>query len=358
MFILKIGIWSLGGWGEEGIGNLQTVESYDPKTDTWRTEPSLVESRHWPVTWSNGEKLFVGGGHGSTLHSATIEALDPEIGEWILVDSLPNGSYVSDAVVHDGEVYFVGGNRADGDRSDKFYTADITPPMDLYYREVNASGTITLDKLSADLAGKTANSSGVNLPVGLITAIQHGDDIPGGHTPLERTDRNATHQWREMAPVSVARSANDGLEVSEEKIYFAGGYTSGNSATNIFESYDFSNDEWTTLTSMSVSRSGQSASFYNGKFYVFGGNDGSTSNVYASGEVYDLTTQTWTAVANMPYAKSSMTAITYNGLIYCMGGWTAGVSNTGHVLVYDPTEFLDSITRHAIAKTWVQTCDF
>ena len=40
----------------------------------------------------------------------------------------------------------------------------------------------------------------------------------------------------------------------------------------------------------------------------------------------------------MPYAKSSMTAVTFNDLIYCMGGWTAGVSNTGHVLVYNPLE--------------------
>ena len=108
---------------------------------------------------------------------------------------------------------------------------------------------------------------------------------------------------------------------------------------------------------MNVSRAGLSASFYNGKFYVFGGNDGSTTNVYASGEVYDLATQTWTAVANMPYAKSSMTAITYNGLIYCMGGWTAGVSNTGHVLVYDPLENSWINYQTCQRQEWVQTCD-
>ena len=152
-----------------------------------------MERRHWPVTWSNGEKLFVGGGHGSTLHSATIEALDPDIGEWVLVDSLPNGSYVSDAVVHDGEVYFVGGNRADGDPSDKFYTADITPPMDLYYREVNANGTITLEKLSTEQRAVCQLGSST---CGLVTAVDYNDDNPSDHTILERTDRNATHRWR------------------------------------------------------------------------------------------------------------------------------------------------------------------
>ena len=124
--------------------------------------------------------------------------------------------------VIDGTVYLVAGHNGSV-YFDDLYTADISPPMDLYYREANASGTITLDKLSADLVGKIANSSGVTLPVGMITAIQHGDDIPSGHTPLEHTYRNATHQWQEMAPFSIGRNACDGVEALAGKIYFVGG---------------------------------------------------------------------------------------------------------------------------------------
>ena len=77
--------------------------------------------------------------------------------------------------------------------------ADIIPPMDLYYREANASGTITLDKLSTELADEFASSSAVSAPMGLVTAVDYNDDYPSDHTILERTDRNATHEWEEMA---------------------------------------------------------------------------------------------------------------------------------------------------------------
>ena len=45
-------------------------------------------------------------------------------------------------------IFQVSGSTANGVHSNKVFAADITPPMDLYYREANASGTITLDKLS------------------------------------------------------------------------------------------------------------------------------------------------------------------------------------------------------------------
>jgi formylglycine-generating enzyme required for sulfatase activity/N-acetylneuraminic acid mutarotase len=328
-------VWAIGG------SSAKTVEIYDVANNTWSSGPSLSKNRFHTIAWSVNDIIYVAGGSNDN----TIEIYDPERNQWVDAGFLPEKKYTSDATVLNGKVYLVSGHNSSA-YSENVHAADLNPPMDLYYREANASGTITLDKLSTELAGEFASSSAVSAPAGLVTAVDCNDDYPSDHTILERTDRNATHEWEEMAPVSVARYAFDGLEVYEEKIYFAGGYTSSNSASNIFESYDPSNDQWTTLTPMSVSRSGLSASFYNGKFYVFGGYDGSTSNVYASGEVYDLASQTWTAIANMPYAKASMTAITYNGLIYCMGGWTAGVSNTGHVLVYDPLD-----------NSWTQLAD-
>ena len=118
---------------------------------------------------------------------------------------LPRTLYGADTIALNGSVYLVGGY--DGNSfSDEVYAADITPPMDLYYREANASGTITLDKLSTDLADEFASSSAVSAPVGLVTAVDYNDDYPSDHTILERTDRNATHQWEEMASISSMSS--------------------------------------------------------------------------------------------------------------------------------------------------------
>ena len=61
----------------------------------------------------------------------------------------------------------VSGDNLIGIFSNKVYAADITPPMDLYYREGNASGTITLDKLSTELADEFATSTAVSAPDGI-----------------------------------------------------------------------------------------------------------------------------------------------------------------------------------------------
>ena len=311
-------IWSLGGWSE-GIGNLQTVESYDPKTDTWRTEPSMVETRHWPVTWSNGAKLFVGGGgnHGSTLFKATIEAYDPDRGEWELVDNLPYKSYVSDAIVHDGEVYFVGGNVAAGDHSDKFYTADITPPMDLYYREANASGTITLEKLSTDLAGEFASSSAVSAPVGLVSAVDYNDDSPSDHTILERTDRNATHQWEEMAPVAQSKYAHDGVTVLDGKLYFVGGRKKPNPLSYV-ESFDLEINEWTELSPLPVERQSITTVGHGGKLYTIGGNDGDVA--LSTTVVFNPPQNLWTSGPALPEVLQSSTSVSFNNNVFLFGG--------------------------------------
>ena len=105
--------------------------------------------------------------------------------------------------------------------------------MDLYYREANASGTITLDKLSTDLAGEFASSSAVSAPVGLVSAVDYNDDAPSDHTILERTDRNATHEWEEMAPIPTSLQVYDGIEVVDGKIYCIGGYD-GSSALEYY----------------------------------------------------------------------------------------------------------------------------
>ena len=133
----------------------------------------------------------------------------------------------------------------------------------------NGSGTITLDKLSTELAGEFASSSAVSAPVGLVTAVDYNDDAPSDHTILERTDRNATHEWEEMAPVSVARYAYDGVEVLDGKIYFAGGYN--NSAQSLLEEYDPSSDSWQTIAPMSQARSALAAAVLHGKYYAIGG---------------------------------------------------------------------------------------
>ena len=219
-------VWAIGG------SSTKTVEIYDVANDSWSSGPSLSKNRFHTIAWSANGIIYVAGGS----HDNTIETYDPVSDQWVDAGFIPENKYTADATVLNGKVYLVSGHNST-DFSENVYAADITPPMDLYYREANASGTITLDKLSTDLAGGFASSTAVSAPVGLVTAVDYNDDNPSDHTILERTDRNATHQWEEMAPIPTSLQVYDGIEVVDGKIYCIGGHDGSNALDTTYR-YD------------------------------------------------------------------------------------------------------------------------
>ena len=226
-------IWAIGGITGPSSPSSK-AEIYDPSSDTWSIAPNMTIERHWPVAWSDKERIFVGSGwkqeNNEILQS--IEMYDPISNTWNAVGQLPDKAYYGEAEVLEGKVYVVGGQLSGSSFTNKVFAADITPPMDLYYREANASGPIELSNLNADLTAKMNAAQSVTLPKGLVSAFKPGVQAPSDYGILERTDRNATHQWEEMAPVSVARYAYDGVEEIDGKLYFVGG-RSGTTNFNI-----------------------------------------------------------------------------------------------------------------------------
>ena len=170
------------------LGDSAVCESYNPDSNSWQNEASLNTARTWPVAWSNGEDLFVAEGGSNSATSAElrkIEILPKGSSQWVLSpDLLPGQMYGADTIVTNGMLFLISG-KFWGNFTRNVFAADITPPMDLYYREANASGTITLDKLSTELADEFANSTAVSVPVGLVTAVDYNDENPSDHTILD-----------------------------------------------------------------------------------------------------------------------------------------------------------------------------
>jgi len=76
-------IYAIGGYGAGGVqgsGALSTVEAYDPKLDRWFVEPSLTTARGDPAaaTDSNGV-IYVMGGMGASWPLDTVEAFYPQM---------------------------------------------------------------------------------------------------------------------------------------------------------------------------------------------------------------------------------------------------------------------------------------
>ena len=199
--------------------------------------------------------------------------------------------------------------------------------MDLYYRENSSAGSVTLGKLSSDIVGKLNQSKPVSLTAGMVTSVGYNDDYPSDHTIFERTDRNASHQWEEMAPVSVGRYASDGLVTLNNKIYFVGGYA--NSPVKNFERYDPSTNQWETLPDLQVAREGLASAELNGKIYAIGGVGRD------SVEIFDPVTNQWSYGISLPKEIHRACAISINGRILLSGG-NSGSTKLTDVYEFDP----------------------
>ena len=228
--------------------------------------------------------------------------------------------------------------------------------MDLYYRETNGSGTITLDTLSPDVTGKFTDYQGVSSSVGLVTALDHNHKIPSGHTILQRTSANDTHQWEEMAPFSIGRNACDGVEALAGKIYFVGGRTfaSDTSNYNTFDCYDPVTNTWENLDPLSVAKGGSACAVLDGKLYVMGGQG------LARVDIYDPSTNLWSVGVPLPQEVNHGTAITVGKEIYLISGRDSQNQNTNHVFCFDSLSNQWSekasapTTRHAAKLVWFE----
>ena len=100
------------------------------------------------------DRLYAGGGGFGAAYQ-TIEIYNPQLGIWEeLPDQLPQASYGSGTAVLGDTLYLVGGSTTTNptDVSNKVFATKLFPEMDLYFRDENGSGPITLDKLSSSVA--------------------------------------------------------------------------------------------------------------------------------------------------------------------------------------------------------------
>ena len=335
LVVLDGKIWAMGGWtGQPSNVPTNKVEVYDPISNTWSNGPALDIAKAWTSAWVVDGKIYVAGGNdnqGGNYRSEVLR-LDTGTNQWVQVSTLPEPKAYAGYAQVEGMIFQISGSTANGVHSNKVFAADITPPMDLYYREVNASGPIELSNLNADLTVKMNAAQSVTLPKGLVSAFNPGVQAPSDYGILERTDQNATHQWKEMAPVSVARNIHDGTAVLNGKIYVAGGWT--NTPRSEVERYDPSTNQWESLQSLSTPRNGPSLVALNGKLFCIGGSTTSSVDL-ATVEVYDPSSNQWSSGVSLPIPLTHLSAVVVRGKILVAGGQNSGGSSN-QVFEFDP----------------------
>jgi N-acetylneuraminic acid mutarotase len=101
---------------------------YDPATDTWEDDgPAIPTPREHVAAVVHGGELFVFGGRlcGLDSHMPTVEAFDPEAGDWRTLPDMPTSRGGLGAALLDGVAYVSGGEETQG-AFDAFEALDLS----------------------------------------------------------------------------------------------------------------------------------------------------------------------------------------------------------------------------------------
>ena len=197
-------IWVIGGHQAEAvIGN---VESYDPSTNSWRTEPSLISNRRYHSAWVAHESILVAGGQiSSGTGESSIQRFDILANSWISYGALPEAKVASDSAILNGSVYIIGGH--DGSVSSaKVFAADLNASVegvhDLYVKTGDAStGTPTVQAEVADGSiGPSKLSSEVSNALKPVVVGQPSSVVgvsgTSAYLAVGATGGDNTYQWK------------------------------------------------------------------------------------------------------------------------------------------------------------------
>ncbi len=214
-------IYAIGG---ENAVYLNTVEEYDPATDTWATRASMPTERGFlgVVAAPNGKIYAIGGSNSTHYELGTVEEYDPATDTWATRASLQTQrSYFGAATGSNGKIYVIGGNETWSYQLIEEYD----PSIDTWtYRASIPTGRISPGAAAA--------------PNGKIYAIG-GHDINGNDLTSGDEYDPTTNTWAARASMSIPRSGLGVVTALNGKIYAIGSY-------NTFTYH--TNEEYTTPT--------------------------------------------------------------------------------------------------------------
>jgi N-acetylneuraminic acid mutarotase len=227
----------------------------EARVDRWVQLRSAVLARTEVAAARVGRSIYVVGGfvRAGNATTAAVERYDISGNRWARVRSMPLGLNHPAATTYKGDVYVVGG-----------YTAD------------NA------------LAGETA------------AFLRY---------------EPARNRWSRLSDMPTRRAAL-AVGVIGDRLYAAGGATSGGTTFKRLEVFDFKARRWSRGPDMQVPREHIAGAVSGGGFYVLGGRPGNL----AVAERYVPARRRWERLPDLGTARSGIAAATVGRLVVVFGG--------------------------------------
>ena len=205
-------IYAMGGIIAAFSSALSTVEEYDPITDTWTQKADMPTPRlGLGVSVVDGKIYAIGGmTSGSDFWSGirnTVEVYDPVTNTWITKAPMPTARLWFSTSVVDGKIYVIGG---------ELVTAEEISTVEVY-DPVTDTWTTKTPMPTPRMSHSTAVIDGI---IYIFGGGTHSED-PGGYSIVEAYDP-ATDTWTKKADIPVARAFSC-ASVIGGNIYVIGG---------------------------------------------------------------------------------------------------------------------------------------
>jgi len=239
---------------------ISTVEEYDPATDTWTRKSDMPVAKTAPAVVLDGKIYTIGGvkGREIVLNNLvqTVEEYDPATDTWTSKAEMPTPrDYDLKLSVVNGKVYAMGGRQS----WFSYVSAveEYDPATDTWAR-----------KADTPIAGENRATTVVNGKIYTIGGWAAGRNQLSAVNEYD----SATDTWTDKAHIPTPRSAVMGVSVVDGNIYVIGGLNQnqGSSFHNV-DVYDPSTDTWTRKPDMPTARESMATVAINGYIYVIGG---------------------------------------------------------------------------------------
>ena len=124
-------IYAIGGFNS--FSNIvNTVEVYDPSSNSWSTATGVSTPRARLAAASVNGKVYAIGGASPTNILSTMEVYDPNSNSWSTAASLPTTQEDLAAADANGLIYAVGGVTSGGLNPESNATEQYSPPVTIY----------------------------------------------------------------------------------------------------------------------------------------------------------------------------------------------------------------------------------
>ncbi len=271
-----------------GRGN-RPVEVYDSNTKRWRVIGDLPDELHHFQPVVIGTKIYIIGAftccYPDEPSVQTIHVFDTATEQWSTAGNIPSNRLrgSAGAVVHDGEIYLVGGNTKghDGGAVNWF---DRYDPVSKDWDTLPDAPHARDHFMAVVVDGK------------LVAAAGRESDQPDPFDDAVRqTDVYdfSTNSWSTGANIPTARAGVFAASAGNEVLVAGGEIDTSGVALSTNEAYNVRNNTWRTLNSLLQGRHSGGSAVIGSKWHVVSGSvrrGGGDSNETSSHEVLDLNT--------------------------------------------------------------------